>query len=236
MGKRRMGAFWMLFEPLAHLLIFTLVIGAIRGRHVAGLEYPVFLLVGLAPFLLCRNIALRLMESVGANQALFAYKQIQPLDTFVGRALIEFILYSIVYIILVAGFAWWGFDMRIAYPMQWIVILFVGIMFAFGLGVNFAIIAHAAPGVKTFISLSFLPLYFLSGVMFPPSYLPPGWMPYLMWNPFLHFLELLRAAVFPYYMPVEGVSLMYVGGAALLLQFAGLGLYRARRLKLMAVR
>jgi len=61
-------------------------------------------------------------------------------------------------------------------------------------------------------------------------------MPLLLWNPFLHLVELLRGAVFPYYQIVYGVSFEYVLTVTGVLLFCGLGLYRARRLKLKAIR
>lgn len=72
-GERRMGAVWTLIEPICHLLIFTVLFTLIRGRTVSGVEYPVFVLVGMAPFLLYRNTALRLMDSLRENRSLFAY-------------------------------------------------------------------------------------------------------------------------------------------------------------------
>ena len=104
-GDRRMGAIWTLIEPICHLLILSLLFGLLRGRTVAGIDFPVFVLVGLAPFLLFRNTALRLMNSPKENRSLFAYKQIKPLDTFIARVLVEFSISATVYVILVFGFA-----------------------------------------------------------------------------------------------------------------------------------
>ena len=87
-GASRLGAVWMLLEPICHLLVLSVLFALLRGRTVSGLEYPVFVLVGLAPFLLFRNTALRLMDSPKANRSLFAYKQIKPLDTFLAPVLV----------------------------------------------------------------------------------------------------------------------------------------------------
>ncbi|MGF6329745.1 capsular polysaccharide transport system permease protein [Pseudomonas sp. BS3782 TE3695] len=231
-----MGAVWMLLEPIFHLLILSVLFSLIRGRSVAGLDFPVFVLVGLAPFLLFRNIALRLMDSPRENRSLFAYKQIKPLDTYIARVLVEFSICASVYAILVFGFAWYGFDMSIKAPIQWMLTMLLGVLFAFGLGMLLSLIAHAIPGSKLFIRMMFFPLYFISGVLIPAAYLPHAMLPLLLLNPFLHLLELIRAEIFPFYVPVDGVSLHYVIATTLVLLFVSLGTYRVRRLHLISTK
>ena len=235
-GDRRMGAVWTLIEPICHLLIFTVLFALIRGRTVADVEYPVFVLVGMAPFLLYRNTALRLMDSLRENRSLFGYKQIKPLDTYVARVLVETCISAVVYAILVFGFAWYGFDMKVANPLMWVTTLILGLLFAFGLGMVLALITHALPSLKTVIRMAFFPLYFISGVLIPASYLPQTMMPLLLLNPFLHLVELIRAEVLPHYIPVDGVSEGYVVTFTVVLLFIALGSYRARRLHLISTK
>ncbi|MGE7990773.1 ABC transporter permease [Pseudomonas sp. NPDC089554] len=235
-GARRMGAVWMLLEPICHLLVFSLLFAMLRGRTVSGVEYPVFILVGMAPFLLYRNTALRLMDSLRENRSLFGYKQIKPLDTYLARVIVETCIAATVYAILVFGFAWFGFDMAVHQPLQWAATLLLGLLFAFGLGMFLALLTHALPGLKIVIRMVFIPLYFISGVLIPAAYLPKSMMPVLLLNPFLHLLELIRAEVLPHYTPVDGVSETYVLAFTLVLLFLSLGTYRARRLHLISTK
>jgi capsular polysaccharide transport system permease protein len=235
-GERRMGAIWTLIEPICHLLILSVLFGLLRGRTVAGIDFPVFVLVGLAPFLLFRNTALRLMNSPKENRSLFAYKQIKPLDTFIARTLVEFSISASVYAILVFGFAWYGFDMSIKSPIEWMLTILLGMLFSFALGMLLSLIAHAIPGSNMFIRMMFFPLYFISGVLIPAAYLPHAMLPLLLLNPFLHLLELIRAEIFPHYVPVDGVSLSYVVVFTLILLFVSLGIYRVRRLHLISTK
>ncbi|WP_081648203.1 ABC transporter permease [Pseudomonas sp. G5(2012)] len=235
-GDRRMGAIWTLLEPICHLLVLSVLFSLIRGRTIAGIDFPVFVLVGLAPFLLFRNTALRLMNSPKENRSLFGYKQIKPLDTFIARILVEFSISATVYAILVFGFAWYGFDMSIRAPIEWIITIVLGLLFSFGLGVLLSLIAHALPDSKLFIQMMFFPLYFISGVLIPATYLPQEMLPLFLLNPFLHLLELIRSEIFPYYVTVDGISVNYVIGATLVLLFVSLGTYRVRRLHLVSTK
>ncbi|KFE57650.1 ABC transporter permease [Pseudomonas syringae] len=236
LSARRFGAAWALLEPVCHILILSLLFSLLRSNSVSGVDYPVFVLSGLVPFLLFRNTALRLMDSTRENRSLFAYRQIKPLDTFIARVLVETCLSASVYAILLFSFAWFGYDVSIAAPIEWAMTLLLGLLFATGLGILLALVAHAIPGSKTAIRMMFFPLYFISGVLVPATYLPSAFMPILLLNPFLHLLELLRAEVFTTYTAVAGVSGMYVIAWTLVLIFVSLGTYRARRLHLLSTK
>ena len=227
---------WTLFEPVCHILLLSLLFGLLRGRTVTGIEYPVFILVGLVPFLLFRNTALRLMDSPRENRSLFAYKQIKPLDTFIGRVLVEACISAIVYALIAFGFAWFGYDMSVKAPIEWVLTISLGLLFSFSLGMLLALIAHALPAAKTIIRMAFFPLYFMSGVFIPAAYLPQAFLPLLLANPFLHLMELIRGEVLPHYTPVAGVSLSYVLTCTLVLLFVSLGTYRVRRLHLISTK
>jgi capsular polysaccharide transport system permease protein len=219
---------------MCHLLILSVLFSLVRGRTLESIEYPVFLLVGVAPFLLFRNTILRLMDSPRENRSLFAYKQIKPLDTFIARLIVETCLSATVYTTIVFGFYWFGFDMSIAHPIEWIATVILGVLLALGAGMLLALVAHAIPGSKSVIRMMFFPLYFMSGVFIPAAYLPQALLPYLLFNPFLHLFELIRSEVFVYYKPVDGVSLHYVITVTLTLLFVSLGTYRARRMHLVS--
>ena len=60
------------------------------------------------------------------------------------------------------------------------------------------------------VKLASLPLLFLSGVIFPLNHLPHSILEYLMYNPIVHGLEILRYGFFNGYHVVHGTSLLYL--------------------------
>jgi len=236
-GQRRMGAFWMLAEPIIQLMVMTIVMGAIRGRGpVQGIPFPVFLLTGIAPFVMYRGIAMLIMEGLSANRGLFAYKQVTPMDTFIARTIMQCSLASISYVFVMAVFAWYGFDMSIHRPLEWLGTLALGVALAFGMGMVLAVVVDALPEVRTFIRFFFLVLYFSSGALIPVTNFPSYVLPYLAWNPFLHMTELIREDVFPFYRVLDLTSFSYVAICTALLLCGGLGLFRVRRKKMLAIK
>lgn len=234
-GASRLGLVWVLFEPLAHVVALVAVFTVIRGRSIPGMDYPVFLLTGIIPFLLFKNVSLRIMDGINANRALFAYRQITAFDTFVARAITELGLYACVYVLIMGAMGiWLGHDVLVPRPLEWLFTLAIGMIFSFGLGLVLCIVTEAVPESRTFVRLMFMPLYFMSGIIYPIAALPSHLLPYILWIPYAHLIEDLRSSAIVPYPQTPGINLEYPAICAVVMLFIGLGLYRARRLKLVA--
>lgn len=233
-GGRWLGVFWVLLEPLAHIFILLLLFGFIQHRVVPGVDFAMFLLVALVPFFMFKSLALRGMEAVESNRGLFGYRQVKPIDPLVSRALLEVSLYSAVYLIMLGMMGWAGFSVVPVRPLELMGISAVLLVLGFGLGLVFAVATNELPNARSFIRISFMPLYLMSGIIFPISALPPQVLPWLLWNPILHAVEISRGCFFPQYHVLDEVSGAYVAAWAIGVLVLGLSLYRVRRHRLLA--
>jgi len=234
-GANRLGAFWFVFEPLAHIIILIIIFSVIRSRTLPGIDLPMFLVTGIVPFLLFKNVALKGMEAVNANQGLLAYRQIKPFDCILARTIVEFSLMACVYAALIFAFSFWGnSDVVIHQPLKWLATLGIGMAFSFGLALIFCVLVDAVPEAKTFIKLMFMPLYILSGIIFPIWRAPHSLLEFMTWNPYFHLIDTLRRSVFASYPHVSVINEAYPASLAVIVLFIGMGLYRARRLNLVA--
>lgn len=233
-GSRRMGAFWMIFEPAIHVFIMLLIFSVIRARTIQGMDYPLFLLAGLIPFFMMRNIAKNLMNSVDANQALFVYPNIKIFDTYIARTLVEIIIYGIIYLIFLFCLGYWfDFDVSIAHPIGFFGALLTGILFSLGLGILLSILAQALPSIKSFVGILFMVMYFISGVLFPLWIIPKKYLGWILWNPYAHIISNIRDSAFTYYPGVQGVNTTYPIAATIIILFCSLGLYKLRKERLL---
>jgi len=199
-----------------------------------GIDYPVFIAVAIVPFILFRNITLRVMEAVEANRGLFVFKQIRPFDTFLGRALLDSIVSVVVFILIMTIMAWVGFSTPFKDPLVIMILSGILILKGLGLGMVFCMLIFYMPELRIVLRMSMLPLYFTSGVIFPLSRMPQEWLPFLMWNPLLHATELIRHAFFAQYDMVPGISPPYLMMCTLALLALGLAWYWSRRLEMLA--
>ncbi len=233
-GSRRMGAFWMIFEPAVHVFIMLFIFSIIRARTIQGMEYPLFLLSGLIPFFMMRNIARNLMESVNANKALFVYPNIKIFDTYISRALVEIIIYGTIYLLFLFCLGYWfHFDVSIAHPIGFFGALLIGILFSFGLGILLSILAQALPSIKSFVGIMFMVFYLISGVLFPLWIIPEKYMHWVLWNPYAHIISNIRSSAFLYYPTINGVSALYPSIVTIIVLFCALGLYKFRKERLL---
>lgn len=233
-GSYKLSYVWMLVEPLAHMAILSYIFSRMGSRVAGGVDFPVFLVTGMIPFFLFRNIALHVMEGVEANRALFSFKQVKPIDTFVARALLESFLSAIVLAILLLGMALLGLKVPLRDPILFVALFAVMVLMGLGLGMVFCIVAHYINEARIVIRIAFMPLYFVSGVMFPLTVVPAEIRALLVWNPVLQGVELMRAAFFDDYRLEPGISLAYLAMVALAFLYLGLAWYRSKRFALLA--
>ncbi len=220
----------MLFEPIAHLLVPVTIMGFIRHRFVPGVEYPVFLVYGFLPFLLFKAICLQIVNGVNASQGLLSYRQVLLMDVFVAKAMAHFVIQAVVFAIVLTGLALLGYDVLPARPLELAAVLALTVALAFGLGLIFAAIASLIPDARQVIIVMFMPLYFVSGVLFPVTRFPDEYVRWMAINPVLHLVELSRVAAVPGFEPMKYLSLPYPVTLALVSTMIGLMLYRLRYL------
>ena len=228
-GAYRFGFIWLLIEPMAHVIVLSLVFSLMRDRPLFGIDFAVFLATGIIPFLMFKNIALRVMDGVEANRALFVYRQIKPMDTFTERTLLEAFLSVAVYTLILLGMAWIGLDVPFRDPFTVIFVMALLIFMGLGLGMVFCVFTHYMPEAKMLLRISFLPLYLLSGIIVPIALVPREYLPALLWNPLLHAIELMRGAFFDQYHVLAEINLLFVVMTSLVLLFLGLAWYRTKR-------
>ncbi len=229
-GKSRGGFMWVLVEPIAHLLVPVAIFGFIRQRLVPGVDYPVFLVYGFLPFLLFKTICLEIVDGVNAAQGLLSYRQVLLMDVFVAKAMAHAVIQAIVFTVVLAGLALLGYDVLPARPVEFAGILGLTALFGFGLGVVFAALASIIPDARMVIHVIFMPLYFISGILFPVTRFPDDWVRLMAFNPVLHIVELTRAMGIDGYVAMKYTSLAYPVALALVMTIIGLMLYRQRYL------
>ncbi|ALR75346.1 ABC transporter permease [[Enterobacter] lignolyticus] len=223
-GKYRLGYLWAVLEPAAHLMVMIGIFGYVMHRTMPDISFPVFLINGIIPFFIFSNITNRCINAIEANQGLFNYRPVKPIDTVIARASLETIIYVIVYLILMSVLGVLGerfaFHNILTLASAW----FLLVLFSCGIGLVFMVVSNAFPETEKFLPIATKPLYFISAIMFPLHSVPKEYWHYLTWNPLVHVVELSREAVVDGYIS-EGISLDYLLTSTLFVFFFGLMAY-----------
>ena len=225
-GQYRLGYVWVLLEPLLSIGIMIFLFGTVMQRTLSGMEYEIFLLNGIIPFFMFRSGVTQALSATQSYKGLFSYRPVKPIDALLARIFLEFLLKFIAYTFFSLAFLWFGssisFEHIPALLFYWL-LLFI-FMLAFSL--IFMVIGDFSKEVGKFLSVGFLILYLLSGILYSIQIIPVQYREYLLWNPLIHIIELMRHAVAPAYELVSGISLSYFVIWIILSLFIGLLLYK----------
>lgn len=195
----KLGFFWLFFEPFAQTSFFILIHIVIIERHggSSNFNYTTFMASGFIAFNMFKNILSGGKGAFTANKGLFNYKQVRPIDTIIGRMLLQIFLTSIIVLL----FLFIGFIFSYPIGAQNLLLVFLAYcwltIFSFSVALLVAVGNAFFTGIgKTVGILSFALLIF-SAVFYPLISLPSFIQDIMAYNPLVHFMEMIHAAYIP---------------------------------------
>jgi len=195
-GSKRLGYFWMIVDAIARVIFLSVIKYYIMGKDSEGYDYPVFLGISILTFEYFRHIVNKSMGAFESNAGLFIYKQVKPIDTVFARFIVETIVFIIAWGVLSTIGYYVGLDISMQSSLGVMLVIIWFSTFAFGIGLLSAVVSHFYPFYKKVIGFIFMPLFFLSGVFYTVDFLPEVIREYILYNPIIHFMELLHAEYF----------------------------------------
>jgi len=225
MSVGKTGLFWTFFEPFMQVTMFILIRIAIMGRSSANYDVVVFMASGFIAFNMFNKV---LMSSAGtfvANKGLFNYKQVKPIDTILARVLVNMFITSI--IVLMFLFLGFFFQYDNLKPEN-ILLVFFGylwlLLFSFSVGLLVAVGNTFFVSIGKLLSIFTFGLMIFSAVFFPLISIPPEYQQYLLYNPLVHFMEMIHAG-YIYELDDRFVDYRYMALWTIIPLFMGMWLY-----------
>jgi len=222
----RFAWFWLLAEPVLHIAFITFVMTVIRVRTVGNADVVVWIIIGMLAFFLFRRTAVQVTHAVDSNRPLFTYRQVKPFDPAIARAVLEGFLMAIIALVILGTAALLGHQ---TFPVDALLVIqavFGLWLFGIGYGLVASVLMALVPEMEHVLKIVMLPLYLISGVIWPLASIPLPYRDILMINPIAHGLELVRMGFFPYYHTVPGLSMPYLFAWGVVSIMLGLMLYR----------
>ena len=195
-GNRKLGFFWALFEPFAHVTVFIAIFSSLGRASPIGDNIGLFLLTGIMPWLLYNNIVSGIMNGLGVNKALLGYPQVMPFDIVISRVIIEFSSITLVFLLFIGIAFSSGASININNFLQLMSAATLFVMFGVGIGLINAAILHSTPSYANIYSAISRPLYFMSGIFFTADFLSPDVYAILKYNPLLQMMEWFRGGFY----------------------------------------
>ncbi|WP_291951605.1 ABC transporter permease [Campylobacter sp.] len=239
--NKHLGYFWVIGEPMIFVFAIVYIVSAIREYNhqitLPGIPIFMFLAVGIIPFFMFRSIINQIINGISSNLPLFAYKPVRPIHVFIARALLEFCIYSTIFVLIMFIAGWFiHYDVLPRHFLGVIFSFLLLLLFAFSLGICFAVIGHFADLLKVFFGYFSVIFYWISGIIFPTFLTPKYILKFLYYNPLIHIMELLKYNFFDHYPLQDDYNYTYPLVWMCIILFIALFLYYYNRQAIVAVR
>jgi len=195
-GRHNIGFMWLFAEPMMFTLGITALWTATKSLHGSDLPIVAFALTGYSSVLLWRNMPGRCIGALQANLPLMYHRNIQVLDIYIARLLLEFggatISFAVLSIIFISIEWMQPPDDFMTVAAGWLLIAWFGCALAIGLGA----LSHFYDLVdKLWHPFAYL-LFPLSGAAFLVAALPVFAQEIVLWMPIVHGVEMVREGFF----------------------------------------
>jgi capsular polysaccharide transport system permease protein len=230
-GTSTFGYVWAIITPSVGVGLMAFLFSLIGRQPPFGSSLALFFATGILTLQFFGELSSKLMTVFDANRALLTYPIIKDVDTLIARALLVAATYTLIMAIFYGALIALGLASLPARPEQVILAFLATGLMGFGFGTLNAVIASLWDTWTQIEKILTRPLFFISGVFYVPSQLPPQAREVLQWNPVLHLVEWFRNGFYPNYnsMVLDVWYPVGVGAAMLLIGLAGERLFRRAR-------
>ncbi|MFA5581874.1 MAG: ABC transporter permease [Paracoccaceae bacterium] len=227
-GASRMGYLWAIIGPAAGITLLVFIFARMGRQPPFGGSLALFFATGILTLDYFNRLSAGLMRAFAANRGLFSYPVILASDVLFARFLLISATYVVIMALFYGGLIALGLADAPRYLEHLVAAFLVTGALGFGFGTLNAVIAAHWPSWAQIERVLTRPLFFLSGVFYVPSLLPPDAIAILRWNPLLHLIEWFRLGYYAHY-DSQIIDIRYPLALAALLIVTGLGAERLFR-------
>ncbi|QLL66281.1 ABC transporter permease [Sinorhizobium mexicanum] len=223
-GGKPGGYLWALFDPVAHVVMLTLIFQTIARLPALGTSFPLFFATGYLPFHCYQTMQSFVSGTIKSNKALLSYPMVTPADAVSSRYLLQAST-SFLIVIIVMNVVALESDLTLHIDLASAAgACFLATLLGLGVGLSNIALFARFPIYEQIFGVVMRPLMLLSGVLFLPHLIPHPFDDVLLFNPVVHAIILFRKGVYPEYW-AQGLDLNYLYTFTAISVFVGLSLF-----------
>ena len=189
-----LGLSWALMQPLALMLIYTVIFSVVTKMPGAGEAYPVFVFAALLPWLFFSTALTSASNSLVSHQYLITKvyfpREILPI-TYLIAAFFDFLIASVLLGIMMAWYRIWPNEQAL-----WVVLVMgVAVLFTLGLSLLLAALQVSFRDIGLALPLVLQIWMFGCPVVYPLSAVPAQYRGLYVLNPMVGVIENFRRTV-----------------------------------------
>jgi capsular polysaccharide transport system permease protein len=230
-GTSPFGYVWAIITPSVSVGLLVFIFSIVGRQPPFGSSLALFFATGILTLQFFNELSNKLMTVFDANRALLTYPIIKDVDTLLARALLIGATYTLIMAVFYVTLTALGLAELPSRPEHVILAFLATWLLGLGFGALNAVITSLWDTWLQIEKILTRPLFFISGIFYVPSQLPPQAREVLQWNPVLHLVEWFRHGFYPNYnsMLLDVWYPIGVGAAMLLAGLAGERLFRRER-------
>lgn len=198
-GTSQIGYLWAIITPAAGVGLLVFLFSLIGRQPPYGASLALFFATGILTLEFFNKLSNTLMTAFDANKALLTYPLIRETDALFARLVLISATYLVIMAIFYGTLVTLGLAEPPARPDRLIAAFFAIAAFGFGFGTLNAVIVSLWDSWAQIEKVLTRPLFFISGIFYVPSMLPPEAVAVLWWNPVLHLVEWVREGWYGHY-------------------------------------
>lgn len=195
-GRDGLGFAWIVLEPLSFCVGVLILWSLTKPAFEHGIRLQAFSLTGYMCIILLRHMISYSFTAIQSNIGLLHHRQVKPLHVLMSRNLLELggttATFILVYVALLG--------LRLIDPPANLLLTYCGWLMMAWLALGMALLmtglAIRFEPIERIVGLLTYVLVPLSGAFFMIAWLPPKAQEIMLYIPFPHAVEMLRAGVF----------------------------------------
>lgn len=223
-GNKPGGYVWALLDPVAHVLMLTIIFQAIAHLPPLGTSFTLFFATGYIGFNFYQSTTNYLNDALKANKALLSYPNVAPIDTLVARLFLQMGTMGMVAVIVLGVTI---NSLHTPITLDWIALLaavLAAALLALGVSLCNTVLFLRSPLYEKIYQIAMKPSFMLSGVFFLPDALPHPFREIIAYNPIVHIVALFRKGFYAEYRATT-LDLNYLMGWIFVCLIGGLTLF-----------
>jgi capsular polysaccharide transport system permease protein len=205
----RLGAFWWVTEPLAHVVLITITILFVHGADVYDMPSFPFAVLGVVVWLTFRTAFIAALSGPAALTLLMDHPSVTRFAIVLIRSLKGLSVNAVVATILLVVSIYFGWTTLPQDLLKVQASLVGAFLFGLSLGLTAQLGAQHYSGLRKVYPMLLRLLAVISGLFFVSEQVPGFISNFVLWNPLLHLSQFARSGWFFTY-ESQDTSLGYV--------------------------
>jgi len=211
-----LGGLWIILQPLATVVIFSVIFTYFVPVDTGDIPYPVFSYIAITPWMLFANSLNDMADSIVGNMQLvtkiYFPREILPIASMLARLLDFFVAFGLL-IVLMLLFRVTFFPLGLLFlPL----IVLIQLALIIGVGMILAAANVFYRDVRSLLALGIQLWFYASPIIYPVTMVPEQFRPIYNLNPMTGIIEAYRAVLLYQTLPPPSIYISAVISALVL--------------------